>query len=514
MKRITLKVKSIEYTGSSVGQEISLKGSINGNKFTVPEKRIPKLTRKKYDQIVASLVVKNDISNVSILLTIVERDSVWNDQGTSKTEIQIIENGVKEFLMPVTVIEKWWLFLKKKAIFLVSLEIETRDNESKTDIDYIIQEYSYKGVSGDEDYNKYDEIIKNVVKYWNSQFATDTNPPSALLDPNLVKAICYQESRIGNDSRAEVDIMQVGYPDNPAIKTLQGKLSEYWLHNDVVQTLSYPEAKVVSVYDSVYWGVRWLYHKAQGLDESNQRFWRSWQAAVKRYGSGTEKYADDIWKIYTDGVKKEKNNTVRLWSLFIISLLGVGFFGSNYFSDHLQQARVYHVVTESQKEIVNSPFDNDLRAVIEVSDQDWWELLSLYVGENEVPLFELPSEQSIYSARLIRIGDSSADFLEVYGVTHDGHGNFYLYEISNQQAILKIKEVAVDTNPDIRFSPENKEKYGYVNCGEVFENDTLRSDYSSDIALYGTQLILCESLENPDQLLEVDRTPVKKLFTI
>ena len=212
---------------------------------------------------------------------------------------------------------------------------------------------------------------------------------------------------------------------------------------------------------------------------------------------------------------KIPKHTVRLWLLIIIPLLGIGYLGGNYLlEDHLQQASVYQSATQSTKEVVHSPFGNDLKVIIETSDQDWWETLSLFVGKNEIHLFDLPSEQSVYSVRFIQVGGSPTNFLEVYGVTHHGHGNFYLYEISGQQATLKIKEIAVDTNPDIRFSPENKEKYGYVNCGEVFEGDILQSDYRSGTVLYGTQLTLCESPENPTQLLEVDRTQVKKIFTI
>jgi len=224
--------------------------------------------------------------------------------------------------------------------------------------------------------------------------------------------------------------------------------------------------------------------------------------------------SDDVWKIYTEGIKKEKDINIKLWLLIIIPLLGIGLFASNYFPNHLQQAGVYQFVTESREEVIYSPFDNDVKVVIEMNEQDWWENLLLFVGKNEIPLSELPSEQSVYSVRFIRIGDSPTDFLEVYGITHQGHGNFYLYEISDHQAILKIKEIAIDTNPDIRFSPENKEKYGYVNCGEVFESDILQSDYDNDIALYGTQLTLCESPENSTKLFEVDRTKVKKIFSI
>lgn len=517
MRNIIFKLKSIEHTGHSVGQEISLKGSINGNSFFVPEKRIPKHTIKKYDSLLVSLMMDENVSSVPILITIVERDLVWNDQGTSQTEIQITDTGTKEVVLVITVIEKWWLFLKKKAVFRVSLDIEIRIDKNETNLDYSIKEYVYKGVSGNENYNKHDEKIKSVVRYWNEQFINDTNPPPTPLDPNLVKAICYQESRVGNDAQAMVDIMQVGHPDDPALKTLQGILAEYWLHSGTVQIISYLEAKVESEYDSVYWGTRWLYHRAQGLSENNQRFWRPWQEAVKRYGPGTQKYTDDVWQIYTEGIKKEENNNIKLWSLIVVAvLLSVSFLSSNYFSRHLQQAGAFQPSVEKQEEVLISPFNNKLKVTIEISDQDWWESISLFIGDEKVVLSQPPSEQSIYSIRFVHIGDNPADFLQVYGMTHHGHGNFYLYEISDRQAILKIKEMAVDTSPDIKFSPKNEDEYGYTNCGEVLEDDILKSNYSqyNRITLYGTRLILCEDPGNSIKLLEVDRKSVNVVLDV
>ncbi|MDP3043356.1 MAG: hypothetical protein Q8N21_03060 [bacterium] len=184
---------------------------------------------------------------------------------------------------------------------------KTEDTNNKI----IIQQYIYKGINGKEDYNRFDKEIREVVDYWNNVFAEQEYPPQEFLDCNLVKAIVYKESRAGYFAGGEIDVMQVGNPGDPALKTLNGELEEWELINGKLEQLNYRgEASVKTPRDSIYWGVRWLYHKAQEITHDKQRSWRGWKEAVFGYGPGVDEYVDDVWKIYKTGIDANGNN---LW---------------------------------------------------------------------------------------------------------------------------------------------------------------------------------------------------------
>ncbi|OGH95085.1 MAG: hypothetical protein A2538_04065 [Candidatus Magasanikbacteria bacterium RIFOXYD2_FULL_41_14] len=99
--------------------------------------------------------------------------------------------------------------------------------------------YTHKGILNNEDYNRYDDVISEVVSYWNGEFGKDTDPPPEPLDPNLVKALIFQESRMGYDTDAGANVMQVGNTGDPSILTLRGELRESWIHNSKLIPLKY-----------------------------------------------------------------------------------------------------------------------------------------------------------------------------------------------------------------------------------------------------------------------------------
>lgn len=178
-----------------------------------------------------------------------------------------------------------------------------------------IQTYIYQGISGDEDYNKFDYEINKIVEYWNNIFINEPYPPEELLDPSLVKAMIYKESRMGYyDKYSFPDIMQVGHEDDPAMRTLRGELIESEIRKGrKPEKLNYKEAVVNNFEDSIHWGVRWLYHKAQGITNDERRYWRSWKDAVVGYGPDEQKYIDDIYRIYENGIDQNGN---ILWKNF------------------------------------------------------------------------------------------------------------------------------------------------------------------------------------------------------
>lgn len=193
-----------------------------------------------------------------------------------------------------------------------------------------VKPYNYKGVFGNEDYNRYDTAIKDAVDYWNGEFLNDPDPPKEPLDPNLVKATVYVESRMGYEKREKEyypsypDIMQSANPDDKAIHVLHndGKWpTEYEVANEKPQKLFYPQAKANTPHESIKWEVRWLYHKAQENIQENSswhREWLPWKEAVLGYGPGTKEYQDKVWKIYTRGIDPWGN---KFWSILLPLLL-------------------------------------------------------------------------------------------------------------------------------------------------------------------------------------------------
>ena len=220
--------------------------------------------------------------------------------------------------------------------FLEKIEL-TLSNSSQYN-ENIIRPYTYKGVSGREDYNKFDETIALATEHWNSEFKNDTDPPEKTLDPNLVKAIIFQESRMGYDKEESINIMQVGVQGDASLKTLRGKLKEYWIHEGKKILLKYPDAQIDKEENSIKWGIRWLYHKAMGITADNRRYWLTWREAVKKYGPPNEKYSNNVWDIYTKGVDKRGKSPVRLWFIFIPLMLVIL---SGAFWLHNNQGRVF-----------------------------------------------------------------------------------------------------------------------------------------------------------------------------
>lgn len=164
-------------------------------------------------------------------------------------------------------------------------------------------------------YNQLDADIANAVDFWNSFFLQQEYPPEELLDPSLVKAIVYRESKLGYwPNKNIIDVMQVWDEKNDAKSTLLGETPENefitpdkegHIHNH------YPtgvEPEVKSRTDSIFWGVRWLYHKAQYLPNLNKpyrREWRSWEEAVRKYNANPKlvvEYLEEVFLIYEKGI--------------------------------------------------------------------------------------------------------------------------------------------------------------------------------------------------------------------
>jgi len=506
LKISNLKLKRVVYTGKSIGRDVRIEIGILGKSFNL-ERRIKVGENNEIDQILGALEFDDSMPETDIAIKVIEKDSLFSDSGEIKGLIDINTVGeepkLSSFKIKVNERRSWWMFwLKREATFQIELETQP------VIIDIEVKKYSYKGVDGNEDYNKHDDLIKNTVDYWNDQFSKDTDPPSELLDPNLVKAILYQESRVGNDKLAGVNIMQVGNPGDPSIRTLRGELKEYWIHDGEQILLKY-DAQVGTEDDSVMWGVRWLYHKAQHINHSGHRYWGTWKEAVKSYGPPKKDYAESVWGIYKDGLKKEKDTTLKLWSHIVaIPLLCLFLFGQQ--TPDLKSAIInfFDSGTRLQIQDVDITYDianPSLFAAIIEEEKDWFEQLAVGLWDGAkikwIRLGSVPDEISIRSARFVHLQGFENSLLEVYGQTHMGYGALHLFEVDGEKAHQIFETAAVDIQNDSIWSKENEEKYGYSTCGETYNLGQLTASYSDlnndgidDLTLSGKINVDCEKL--------------------
>lgn len=542
-KQISLKLTKVQYGGDSIGKDIRIETQISGQAFTL-DRTIRHSTTANIDREIASFPIDAPVLEALAEIKVIEKDFLFNDVGTGSTNL-LIDTQIadpQEFNIEVRVREWNRIFRKSTAVFTVTLQVHTSGRVR-----------TYYSANPKEDYNRYDATIEEVVDYWNAEFLKDTYPPKDLLDPNLVKAILYQESRVGNDPAAGINVMQVGNPGDPSLRTLRGELPEYWIHNGKQELLKY-DAKIGEAKDSIYWGVRWLYHKAQVITDDNRRYWRTWKEAVHEYGPGTQAYTNSVWSIYTKGYKFEKNKKIKLWIIFLPLLLlpGITFAVwirslppeqlSDYMSTSnfetagqvLGQTQAWPPPKEESVERIlrDSNPDYDLKKIIlesygaEVLDgieslqvksydqtiflaiverqKDWWEDLVFGRFENgSIQWLEMenpPTEQSILSARWIKMDGFDEPVAEVYGQTHMGHGDLYLYKMNdNRLTLLRDIKAAVDGHNEAVWNPNNYSKYGYGTCGAVYQGDKLLANYKdlnndgiSDIVLTGITDIICE----------------------
>lgn len=137
--------------------------------------------------------------------------------------------------------------------------------------------------------------------------------------------------------------------------------------------------------------------------------------------------------------------------------------------------------------------DPHLYITILVREKDWWEDLKLIKFEKGSILWTakfdiLPSSQSIHSARQIYLKGIAFPLIEVYDVTHQGNGYYYLYQLRGKQAQLIAQTRAVDWNFDEGFDFNKK-----PNCSITYKNGQLTPTYKdvnndgiADIVLKGT----------------------------
>ena len=129
-KKIILKLKSIKYSGSSIGDDIRLEISIFGELFSL-KKKIKVGTGKEFNEVITELDTDRKTFEAGIDLRIVEDDPVFNDVGSLETEIKIdTTKNVQDFEYKIKVSElRPWL-AKGTAIFVIILTAQILETET------------------------------------------------------------------------------------------------------------------------------------------------------------------------------------------------------------------------------------------------------------------------------------------------------------------------------------------------------------------------------------------------
>lgn len=357
-KIIVFTLAAIRYDGALIGSDVRVEVDILG-KTAIYETKLKKGDRVTPNLQLGSISGEQKPLTLVATIRVIEGDVLFPDKGQVTAKLKIDPNGAlpQHFTHTIAVRESRGFLTKRTARFEITIEANTK---SQLQVSYKgksiawweswkkLRLYTYRGVSGKEDYNRYDSIIQKVVARWNKEFCDDRYPPDEPLDPNLVKAMIYIESRMGyfqsSDYPAYPDVMQIADSRNPAIHTLnndgwknekgvRARESEWSMGS--ISTLDYRgKANGASPKESILWGARWLYHRAQGVTLQNTRYWRQWRKAVTLYnGYGNETYAKEVYDVYRHGIdRRSPKNIIQLFSLtFFLLVFSLATIGASAF---------------------------------------------------------------------------------------------------------------------------------------------------------------------------------------
>jgi len=434
-QKVRIKIIKLQYGGDSIGNDIRLEIETSGQPFSLDQTIEPKTT-SELNQEIAQLLIDGDILEIQIHIRVIEKDLLFNDVGEISGVIQVdpLKTEHQTFDFQIKVQEKNKVIGKSTAVFSITFGIEIFNPDN-------IQLKPYNSNNIKKDYNRFDENIKSAVKFWNDEFLSQEYPPSVPLDPDLVKAIVYIESEMGYYKKGTFppypNIMQVGNSGDPSLHTLNndgwisprtGKVArEYEWKSGGEEVLDYHgKANAKTHQESLKWGIRWLYHKAQEIKDG-KRVWHNWKEAVKGYGPGKRGYEEKIWNIYTKGTTPAKT---KLWSVALfLPILPALIFGGWL---ALNQGRIYI----SFKDMPDT--SDGYQVMAKVVDGLWFENLLLtntYLnGQNS---FGLDKNIPI-NKRYIDIESDGQKEIEVIGYYLGGTVKYLLKKENGQYRIVHL----------------------------------------------------------------------------
>ncbi len=157
-----------------------------------------------------------------------------------------------------------------------------------------------KGENASSDkYNKFDKEIAVATHLLNREIKAGTlsvgegyskGKNATKLDVNLVKALAYKESRLGQGQSVATkasDIFSMFHPGDYGDKSKMG------------MTLADVKNGAGSL-KSTYWGVRWLHFKSYMSEDGKTKDFQGWNYGVNKYGPGQKdpRYLETVLKIY------------------------------------------------------------------------------------------------------------------------------------------------------------------------------------------------------------------------
>ena len=106
---------------------------------------------------------------------------------------------------------------------------------------------------------------------------------------------------------------------------------------------------------------------------------------------------------------------------------------------------------EALQRIEAFPVPNSPNLCVAICDHEprWWGFFGLYELQDgqvvwQADCEQAPDENSIRWLQACKLSGFAAPIVEVYGMTHMGNGNLYLYELQNRKLVLLLTTRAVD----------------------------------------------------------------------
>lgn len=328
-KAVSLKILKLQYNGDSIGNNILIEIEVAGEKFSSFQTIKPG-SAFEYNQEIRQFRGVGGVIKALVNIRVTEKDFLFSDKGETIETIYIDSNALPQtFEFQIKVQERNKLtFSKSTAVFVITLEA----NEFNS---IYPRPQIYNSNNSKKNYNRFDTEIAEAVGRWNDEFLNQEYPPNIPLDPSLVKAMIYVESVMGygrwKHYPSYPDVMQVADPENDAIYALKNiynpnkkkKGTEYEVLNDRLKIFEHKEANGNTPSQSIFWGVRYLYHTAQSnIDHHNGtwgRIWQNWNEAMSLYnGGGDKKYKEKVLEIYKNG--NTFPDKIKLWSVMFLLL--------------------------------------------------------------------------------------------------------------------------------------------------------------------------------------------------
>lgn len=132
LKSIQLNLQKIKYSGDSIGDDIRVEVEALG-KFLRVDKRIKIGTTVEINREIGRFETNQDLFQAEVLISVIEKDLLFNDVGSVKSNIRIDTSAAKpqQFIFEIqiretrSILDKFWG--KKTAVFEIILEAKVSD---------------------------------------------------------------------------------------------------------------------------------------------------------------------------------------------------------------------------------------------------------------------------------------------------------------------------------------------------------------------------------------------------